>query len=108
MPQDLTVPQDVSQEMWQTPAAHLSKENYVCDDYIFEFENDYIFMFANEVNAKTTIDLDDVLEAAAFSDEVERKSSIPRGMTYLVHQGKVMNEKKTNNRTKQHWNRNCD
>ena len=36
-------------------------------------------------------------KAATISDEVERRSSIPRGMTYLVlvHQGKVMNEKKT-------------
>ena len=33
--------------------------------------------------------------SATVSDEVERRSSIPRGMTYLVHQGKVMNEKKT-------------
>ena len=29
---------------------------------IFEFENDYIFVFATEVNEKTTIELDDVLE----------------------------------------------
>ena len=28
-------------------------------------------------------------------EKVERISSIPRGMMYLVHQGKVMNEKKT-------------
>ena len=38
--------QDVSQEMWQTQAAHQSNKNYVCDDYIFEFESDYIFVFA--------------------------------------------------------------
>ena len=75
-------------------------------------------MFATEVNEKTTIELDDALEencmtvyvktingktisikcdkqkAAAISDVVERRSSIPGGRMYLVHQGKVMNEKK--------------
>ena len=39
--------------------------------------------------------------------KVERIPSIPRGMTYLEHHGKVMNEKKTIRR-KQHWNRNYD
>ena len=108
--------------MWQTQTAHQSNKNYECDDYNFEFENDYIFEYATAVHEKTTIELDDALEescmtvyvktingktisikcdkkqkAATFSDEVERRSSIPRGMTYLVHQGKVMNEKKEEN-----------
>ena len=77
-------------------------------------------MRRTEVSEKTTIELDDSLEenyttfyvktingkiisikcdkkqkAATFSDEVERRSSIPRGMTYLEHQEKVMNEEKT-------------
>ena len=81
---------------------------------------DYIFEFATEVNEKTTNEIDDVLEcnymtknvkmingkticiksegkqtAAIISDEVERRSSIPRDVTCFVHQGKVMNEKKT-------------
>ena len=85
-----------------------------------EFEKDCIFEFATEVNEKTTNEIDDVLEcnymtknvkmingkticikcegkqtAAIISDELERRSSIPRDMTYFVHQGKVMNEKKT-------------
>ena len=34
------------------------------------------------------------MTAAVVSDEVERRSSIPRDMTYLVHKGKVMSEKK--------------
>ena len=108
--------QDSSQEMWQTQAAHQSNKNYVCDDYIFEFEIDYIFVCATEVSEKTTIELDDALEencmtvyvktiigktisinrdkkqkAATTSDEVERRSSIPRGMTYFAHQGKDVN-----------------
>ena len=112
--------QDEHQEMWQIQVAHQSNKNYECDDYIFEFENDYIFVFATEVSEQTTIELDDALEencmtvhvktingktisikcdkkqkAATASDEVERTSSILRGMTYLAHQGKVMNEKKT-------------
>ena len=37
-------------------------KNYVHDDYICEFENDYIFVFFNEVNEKTVVELDDVLE----------------------------------------------
>ena len=82
--------------------------------------NEYIFEFATEVNEETTNENDDVLEenymmiyvkmingkticikcegkqiAAIISDEVERRSLIPRDMTYLVHQGKVMIEKKT-------------
>ena len=63
--------QDVSQEMWQTQAAHQSNKNYVCDDYVFEFENDYIFVFANEVHEKTTIELDDVLEENYMTDCVK-------------------------------------
>ena len=80
--------------MWQTQAAHHSNKNYECDDYIF--------VFSTEVNEKTTIELDDVLEgnymtvyvktingktisikcdrkqkAATVSDEVERRSSFP-------------------------------
>ena len=53
---------DVSREMWQTQAGHRSNQFYVCDDYILEFENDYIFVFATEVNEETTMELDDVLE----------------------------------------------
>ena len=33
--------------------------------------------------------------AAVISDEVERRSSIPRDMAYLVHKGKMVSEKKT-------------
>ena len=123
----LNVSQDVSQDVWQNQAAHQSNKNYEYDDYTFEFENDYIFVFANEVSEKTTIELDNALEenyitvyvktingktisikcdkqqiAATISDEVERRSSIPRGMTYL------RDERKENNRRKQHWNRNYD
>ena len=33
--------------------------------------------------------------AAEVKEEVERKTSIPRGMTHIVHQGKMLNCKKT-------------
>ena len=91
-----------------------------CDDYTFQFENDYIFVFANKVSEKTTIELDNALEENYMTVYVKtingktisinchknRKQLLyrmklredhrsPRGMTYLVHHGKVMNEKKT-------------
>ena len=116
----LCVSQDVHQDVWQNQTAHQSKKNNECDDNTFEFENGLIFVFANEVSEKTTTELDNALEenymtvyvktingktisikcdkkqkAATISDDVERRSLIPRGMTYFVHHGKVMNEEKT-------------
>ena len=80
----------------------------------------YIFALTTEVTGKTTFELEDELEenimtiyvrassgktisikcykkqkAASILEKVERRSLIPRGMTYLVHQGKVMSGKKT-------------
>ena len=115
------VSQDVSQDVWQTSTAHQSIK-------VYEFD-DYFFASTTEVIGKTTFELEDELEencmtvhvrtssgktisiecdkkqkAATLSEKVERKTSIPRGMTYLVHQGKVLN----NNRSKQHRNRSYD
>ena len=53
----LSVSQDISQDVWQNQAAHQSSKNYECDDNTFEFENDCIFVFANEVSEKTTTEL---------------------------------------------------
>ena len=58
----LRVSKDVYQDVWQNHAAHQFKKNYDCDDNAFEFENDYIFVFANEVNEKTTIEHDHAFE----------------------------------------------
>ena len=105
--------------MAESSSSSVPKKNYECDACTFEHENDCIFLFANEVSEKTTTELDNALEenymtvyvktingktisikcdkkqeAATFSDEVERRSSIPRGVTYLARHGKVMNEKK--------------
>ena len=47
-------------------------------------------------NGKTiSIKCDKQQKAATTSEKVERKTSIPRGMTYLAHQGKVLNDKNT-------------
>ena len=95
---------------WQLRTAHQSNQNFVCGDFTIEFEIDYIFEFATEVNEETTNENDDVLEenymmiyvkmingktisikcegkhtSAIISDEVERRSLIPRDMTYLSH-----------------------
>ena len=58
----LCVSQNVHQDVWQHQAARQSRKNYECDDKTFEFENDYIFVFANEVSEKTTTELDNALE----------------------------------------------
>ena len=42
-----------------------------------------------------SIKCDEKQKAVSISDEVERRSAIPRGVTYLVHHGKVLDEKKT-------------
>ena len=96
---------------WQLRTAHQSNKNFECGDFTTEFENDYIFEFATEVNEETTNENDDLLEdiylhddlreddqrkdnqkkcdgkqtAAIISDEVERRSLIPRDMTYFAH-----------------------
>ena len=88
--------------VWQAQTAHQSIKEYEFDDYIFAF--------ATEISGKTTIELEDELEencmtvfvrtingktisikcdrkqdAATVSEKVERKTSIPRGMTHIVH-----------------------
>ena len=53
-------------------------------------------IYVKTINGKTTsIKCEGKMTAAVISDEVERRSSIPRDMTYLVHRGKVMSEKET-------------
>ena len=110
----------LSSHKWQIRTAHQSNENFICGDYTIEFANEYIFEFATKVNEEPTNENDDVLEesymmtyvkmingktisikceekqtAAIISDDVERRSLIPRDVTYFVHKGKVMIEKKT-------------
>ena len=59
-------------------------------------EENYMTVYVKTINGTTiSMKCNTKQKAATFLDEVERKSSIPRGMTDLAHQGKVMNEKKT-------------
>ena len=59
-------------------------------------EEIYMMIYVKMINGKTiSIKCEGKLTAAIISDEVERRSLIPRDLTYLVHQGKVMIEKKT-------------
>ena len=97
-------------QKWQIRTAHQSNEKFICGDYTTEFVNDYIFEYATEVNEETANENDDVPEgktvsvkcegkqtAAIISDEVERRSWIPRDLTHFAH--KVMIEKKTLRKT---------
>ena len=68
----------------------------------FEKENDdmleenYRRVFVKTIYEKTiSIKCDRNMTAAVISDEVERRSSIPRDMIRLVHEGKMLCEKKT-------------
>ena len=61
-----------------------------------EFEENCMTVYVRIINGITiSIKCERKQKAATVSEKVERKTSIPRGMTYLVHQGKVMSEKKT-------------
>ena len=83
-----------------------SKENgkFVGSDYTTEFDKEtddllkenFMTVYVKTVNANTiSIKCEGKMTAAVISEEVERRSLIPRDMTYLVHKGNVMSEKKT-------------
>ena len=89
---------------WQIRTAQQPHGKFVGIEYNTEFEkeNDDMLeennmtVYVKMIYEKTTsIKCDRNMTAAVISDEVERRSSIPRDMTYLVHKGKMMNEKKT-------------
>ena len=104
--------------------AHQSIKLYEFEHYIFTCSNEFagkiivepegeneknmITIYVTTISGKTIcIKRDEKRKAMSILDEVERRSAIPRSMTYLVHHGKLLNEKK-NNRRKQHWDRNHD
>ena len=80
-----------------------SHGKFVGIEYNTEFENNddmleenYMTVHVKMIYEKTiSIKCDRNMTAAVKSDEVERRSSIPRDMIYLVHKGKMMSEKKT-------------
>ena len=110
--QDLKVSQEVFQCEWQSQTAHQSIKFFEFDHYIFTFSNEFegkiivepegeneknmITIFVGMSSGKTiSIKCDKKRKAMSILDEVERRSSLPRSMTYLVHHGKVLNEKRT-------------
>ena len=59
-------------------------------------EENYMTVYVKMIYEKTiSIKCDRNMTAAVISDEVERRSSIPRDMMRLVHTGKMLSEKKT-------------
>ena len=65
-------------------------------------EENYTTVYVKMINGKTiSIRHHRNMIAAVISDEVERRSLIPRDMIRLVHKGKMISEKKTM-REKQH------
>ena len=61
-----------------------------------EPEENCMPVYVRTINGKTIkIKCDRKQKAATESEKVERKTSIPRGRTYLVHQGKMLKDKKT-------------
>ena len=76
----------------------------MCGDYTTEFEKEnddmleenYMTVYVKMIHEKTiSIKCDRNTTAAVISDEVERRSSIPRDMIRLVHKGKMLSEKET-------------
>ena len=60
-----------------------------------EIEKNKITIYVSTSSGKTiSIKCDKKQKTTIISDEVERRSLIPRDMTYFVYQGKVMKEKK--------------
>ena len=104
--------QEVSQSEWQSQKAHQSIKSYEFDYCIFTCSNEFAgktivepegenekINFTKKVRTSSgktiSIKCDKKRKAMSILDEVERRSAIPRSMTYLVHHGKVLNEKRT-------------
>ena len=77
---------------WQIRTVHEENEenSKVNDDLL---EETFVTIYVKTINGKTKCE--GKMTAAVIPEEVERRSLIPRDMTYLVHKGKVMSEKKT-------------
>ena len=104
--------QEVSQSEWQSQIAHQSIKLYEFDHDIFtcshefagkiivepegENEKNKITIYVRTSSGKTiSIKCDRKRKTMSILDEVERRSAIPRSMTFLVHHGKVLNEERT-------------
>ena len=89
---------------WQIQTAQQPHGKFVGSDYTTEFEKEnddmleenFMTVYVKTIYGKTiSLKCDRNMTAAVISVEVERRSSIPRDMTYLVHKRKMMSEKKT-------------
>ena len=89
---------------WQIPTGQQSHGKLVAVEYNNELEKEnddmldenYMTVYVKMIYEKTiSIKYDRNLTAAVISDEVERRSSIPRNMIRLVHKGKMLSERKT-------------
>ena len=89
---------------WQIRTAQQPHGNFMGMEYNTEFEKEnddmleenYMTVYVKTIYEKTiSIKCDRNMTAAVISDEVERRSSIPRDMIRLVHKGKMLSEKKT-------------
>ena len=110
--QDLKVSQEVFQCEWQSQTAHQSIKSNEFGHCIFTYSNEFAGkiivepegedeknMITNHVRTSSgktiSIKCDKKRKAVSILDEVERRSTIPRSITYLVSHGKVLNEKTT-------------
>ena len=61
-----------------------------------EHEENSMTVYVKTISGKTiSITCDKRQKEDTVSEKVEMKTSIPRGITYLVHQGKVLNDQTT-------------
>ena len=102
--------QTIFPDKWQIPIAQQSHGIEYNNE--FEKENDdtleenYMTVYVKMSYGKTiSRKYNRNWTAAVLLDEVERRSSIPRDMTYLVHKGKMLSEKET---MKEHMNEQMD
>ena len=100
--------------VWQDQVTHQSMKKYEFDDYIStfttevngnntneleledEFEENYMTVYVKTISGKAIrIKCDKNQKADTVSEKIEMRTAIPRGITFLTHQGKVLNDKKT-------------
>ena len=76
--------------------AHQSINLYEIDHYILTYSKEFAgkIIVRTSSGKTTSIKGDKKRKAVSILDEVERRSAIPRCMTYLVHRGKVLKEKR--------------
>ena len=107
----MKVSQEVFQSKWPSQTAHQSIKLYEFDHHIFTYSNEFarkIIVEPEGENEKNMITIhvrtssgktiiikcDKKKKAMSILDEAEKRFTIPRSMTYLVHHGIVLNGKR--------------